>query len=280
MRLVLPPRGANAGLKRYKGEGVYRSIGRKNTSLRKVTKEEADAIALRKKSAGKGIDDSTKTMDNDDFVDSPSSDESVKDSAMEAINNSSIETGLDEDKESILDDSNESTKDDEDSAMKALSNSSNDTASDEITESILDGKEGIQNEKEFDKNVGKEASGVKRKYPPSLVDFIINNNTEDSSTPSKLQCFDSSMSNCHGENDTSTKSDVDEFDTHLNSLLNDKKDHSLIKIPPTKKKRYPQKICVNRRKHFGVRNDTRYICTLCDVALCKIPCFSEYHCNK
>ena len=46
MRLVLPPRGANAGLKRYKGEGIYRSIGRKNTSLRKVTKEEADAIAL------------------------------------------------------------------------------------------------------------------------------------------------------------------------------------------------------------------------------------------
>ena len=280
MRLVLPPRGANAGLKRYKGEGVYRSIGRKNTSLRKVTKEEADAIALRKKSAGKGIDDSTKTMDNDDFVDSPSSDESVKDSAMEAINNSSIETGLDEDKESILDGSNESTKDDEDSAMKALSNSSNDTASDEITESILDGKEGIQNEKEFDKNVGKEASAVKRKYPPSLVDFIINKNTEDSSTPSKLQCFDSSMSNCHDENNTSTKSTVDEFDTHLNSLLNDKKDHSLIKIPPTKKKRYPQKICVNCRKNFGVRNDTRYICTQCNVALCKEPCFSEYHCNK
>ena len=53
MRLVLPPRGANAGLKRYKGEGVYRSIGRKNTSLRKVTKEEADAITLRKKLLGK-----------------------------------------------------------------------------------------------------------------------------------------------------------------------------------------------------------------------------------
>ena len=53
MRLVLPPRGANAGLKHYKGEGVYRSIGRKNTSLRKVTKEEADAIALKKKSAGR-----------------------------------------------------------------------------------------------------------------------------------------------------------------------------------------------------------------------------------
>ena len=256
MRLVLPPRGANAGLKRYKGEGVYRSIGRKNTSLRKVTKEEADAIALKKKSAGKGIDDSTNTRDNDDFVDSPSSDESVKvdeDSAMETISNSAEEEPVNDDKESNIDDKEEVDNKNEENAVNDL-------------------------KRKFDEE-GQEA-GVKHKYPPSLVDFIINKNTEDSSTPSKLQCFDSSMSNCHDENNTSTKSTVDEFDTHLNSLLNDKKDHSLIKIPPTKKKRYPQKICVNCRKNFGVRNDTRYICTLCDVALCKQPCFAEYHCNK
>ena len=55
---------------------------------------------------------------------------------------------------------------------------------------------------------------------------------------------------------------------------------SLIKIPPKKRKRYPQKICIHCRQNHGVRKDTRYICTLCDVALCKEPCFAEYHCNK
>jgi len=29
MRLVFKPRGANAGLNRYKGKGIYKSIGRK-----------------------------------------------------------------------------------------------------------------------------------------------------------------------------------------------------------------------------------------------------------
>ena len=55
--------------------------------------------------------------------------------------------------------------------------------------------------------------------------------------------------------------------------------HSLSKITPTGKKKWPQKPCVLCRK-YGVRNDTRYICNLCNIALCKEPCFSEYHCNK
>ena len=45
MRLVFKPRGANAGLNRYKGKGIYKSIGRKVylSGVRKRTKEEADA---------------------------------------------------------------------------------------------------------------------------------------------------------------------------------------------------------------------------------------------
>ena len=76
-------------------------------------------------------------------------------------------------------------------------------------------------------------------------------------------------------------SEVDECDIQSNELLKDKKeDHSLIKIPPTKRKKYAQKVCVHCRYKYGVWNDTRYICTLCDIALCKEPCFAEYHCNK
>ena len=64
-------------------------------------------------------------------------------------------------------------------------------------------------------------------------------------------------------------------------LIKERKKHcSLTKIQPKKRKRYSQKICVHCRQNHGVRKDTRYICTLCDVALCKEPCFAEYHYNK
>ena len=62
-------------------------------------------------------------------------------------------------------------------------------------------------------------------------------------------------------------------------LQNMKSDHILSQIPPTERKKWPQKECVCCRK-YGVRRDTRYICSLCNAALCKEPCFSEYHCSK
>ena len=252
MRLVINRRNcnANAGLNRYNGRGIYQNIGRKVllSGLRKVKKDEAEIADLDEKIEGKGID----------VVDSSNSDESTKvdsdeKSSIETTSNSSNETAADEDKESIVDE-----------------------------KSVHNDEESIQNDEESNEKSDEEteASGVKRKYSPSVIDFLINNNTKDSSTPPKLQCLDSSMSYCHDENDTSTKSDVDDFDTHLNTLLNEKKNHSLIKIPPTKKKRYPQSIFVRCRQNLDVRNDTRYICMRCNVALCKEPCFSEYHCNK
>ena len=53
--------------------------------------------------------------------------------------------------------------------------------------------------------------GNKRKYTPSVIDFLINNNSDDMSTPipTKLQCLDSSLSSCLDGNNTTTKSDVD-----------------------------------------------------------------------
>ena len=271
MRLVINSRNCNAneGLNRYNGKGIYQALGPQHTGLRKVEKDETNANDLKKKSIGKGINDSS--MGDVDAVDSSNIEESTKvdsdeDSVREAINNSSNGTVVNKDKESIADDEEKSAHDDEESSV------------DDEEVDINDEKEDV-NDADLKEEVDDQKSGDKRKYPPSLVDYLINNNTDDTSItiPTKLQRLDSPMSYCHDENDTSTKSDVDDFDTHLDTLLNDKKDHSLIKIPPTKKKRYPQKICVHCRQNLGVRNDTRYICTLCDVALCKIPCFSEYH---
>ena len=55
--------------------------------------------------------------------------------------------------------------------------------------------------------------------------------------------------------------------------------HLLSQIPATEKKKWPQKRCVYCRK-YGTRRDTRYICSSCNIALCKSPCFSEYHSCK
>ena len=217
----------------------YRYIGRKPYLSRKVEKNEADGDD-KKIEKGEGIDD----------VDSSNIDESGSDekSSIETISNFTEEESVNDDKESNIDDKEEVFNKNEENAVDDL------------------------NLKRKLDEEGQEA-GVKHKYPPSIVDFLINNNTDDSSmpVPTKLNCLDSSISSCH---------DNDDFDTHLNKLLDEKKDHSLIKIPPTKRKRYPQKICVHCRRNLGIRNDTRYICTLCDVALCKQPCFSEYHCDK
>ena len=52
--------------------------------------------------------------------------------------------------------------------------------------------------------------------------------------------------------------------------------HLLSQIPPTEKKKWPQKPCIICRRN-GVRHDTRYCCKFCNAALCKEPCFREYH---
>ena len=294
MRLVINTRNcnANAGLSRYKGAGIHQAIGRQHTGLRKVKKDDEETDNLKEKSVGKGINASTNTVENVDAVDSDKSVKVDEDSAMEAISNSSTETALDEDKKSILDDNDESTKVDEDSAMEALSNSSNETASDEDKESILDDKEkslhddkeGIQNEKELDEkhNEGKEASGVKRKYSQSVIDFLINNNNTDDTSipvPMKLQRFDSSISDLQ-ENDIHSITNSNDHDSHKDERISEQStNHQLTLIPPTEGKKWPQKKCVYCRQKFGLRNDTRYICIQCNVAVCK-PCFSDYHCNK
>ena len=263
MRLIIETRGSNggAGLNRYKGEGMFIRLGRKHTGLEKVkdgmvNDKTPDADGLQESFVGKGINVSTNSMEKVDAVDSLKTDESSKvdsneQSFMETISNSSKETAVDED---VTDDEEKPAHNDEENML-------------------------VDQELKEKSDEETQAVGRKRNYSPYVIDFLINNNTDDSAIPSsaKLQSLNSSMPDCDEEKKGLTKSDIDDSDTQLSKLLSVKKDHSLIKIPPTKRKRYPQKICVHCRKQYGVRNDTRHICTACDVALCKEPCFAEYH---
>ena len=66
---------------------------------------------------------------------------------------------------------------------------------------------------------------------------------------------------------------------NLNSVEKKSSDgdrHMISQIPPTEKKKWPQKPCTICRR-YGVRHDTRYYCKFCNAALCKEPCFREYH---
>ena len=264
MRLVIeiPGRSCGAGLNRYNGREMYSSVGRKDLQKKRIhSPKNADAGSddLTEKLTGKGLDVSTNTVENEDVVDISNSEKSTKsesdeDSSMETNSNSSKEEQVIDDKESTVNNDEESVSND--------------------TESIADGEELAEKVDE-----ATHAAGVKRKFPASFVDSIINQSSKEWSQP-KLQRLDSSLMDCPENNDASTSSDVDESDIQPNELLKDKKeDHSLIKIPPTKRKKWPQKACVHCRQKYGIRNDTRYICTLCDIALCKEPCFAVYHYN-
>ena len=259
MRLIIERRTSNggAGLNRYKGEGIFIPLGRKHNGLKKVKVDmvkdkKPNEDYLQESFVGTGINVSTNSMKKVD-VDSLNTDESPKldsneQSFTDAINNSGKETAADED------DEEKPTQNEEENMLV----------------------DGDLKEKSDEKT---QAAGRKRNYSPYVIDFLINNNTDDLaiSASAKQQSLNSSMPDCGEENEDLMKSDIDDSDTQLSKLLREKKDHSLVKIPPTKRKKYPQKICVHCRKQYGVRNDTRHICTVCDVALCKEPCFVEYH---
>ena len=71
---------------------------------------------------------------------------------------------------------------------------------------------------------------------------------------------------------------LNDNDIHKNERSPEQsKNHRLTLIQPTEQKKWPQKKCVYCRRKYGIRNDTRYICLQCNVALCKEPCFAAYH---
>lgn len=58
--------------------------------------------------------------------------------------------------------------------------------------------------------------------------------------------------------------------------------HFPMEVPATEKKANPSRKCVlcsRKRDHRGkpVRKESRYMCKLCQVPLCVVPCFEKYH---
>ena len=223
MRLVLNSRNcnANAGLNRFKGEGIYQALGRKHTGLRKVETDEADKDDMGKETEGEGVDAADSNIEKH---------ESDEESSIETISNF--------------------TEDEPTTDCEIDKNDKEDVGNDNQE----NGADKVNLKRKID-----EEACVEQKYPPSIVDFLINHNTDDSPIPipTKLQCLQ-------------------------NGEMNDEKStkHELSLIYPTKTKKWPQKKCVHCRRNYGLRKDTRYRCLQCDVPLCKEPCFADYHCNK
>ena len=278
MRLVIKSRNCNgnAGLNRYKGEGIYQALGRKHTGLRKVKKDEKDAKDLNKNNEGEGIDvvDSNVDKCENRESDEESSIETISNFTEDESNMDDKEDDVNENDENGLDEVNlkrkgdskvdkcENRESDEESSIETISNFTEDEPTND-DESNMDDKEDDVNENDENesdevnlKRKFDEEAGVKQKYPPSIVDYFINNNADDSAIPipTKLQCLQ-------------------------NGEMSDEKSkkHQLCLIHPTVRKKWPQKKCVICRRNYGLRKDTRYRCMQCDVPLCKEPCFAEYH---
>ncbi len=108
----------------------------------------------------------------------------------------------------------------------------------------------------------------------SFHSFQENRQTKKNNRDNSVKEFISMLDNIKNE-----RSDGDEgkIIKETNQDKDDRPIHRLIQIPPTNKKKWPQKPCVYcRRKQ--VRQDTRYKCSSCNTALCK-DCFSNYHAN-
>ena len=149
-----------------------------------------------------------------------------------------------------------------DDTSRSNSIEENDITDDSDGENSVDGDE-MKDQSVSNGDEEANIAGTKRKYLPSFIDSIINRTSEESSmSPQpKIKCIPEYYENNEQTQDTNS-------------------DHSLSKIPPTERKKWPQKPCVHCRRKYGFRNDTRFICILCNAALCKKPCFSEYHCTK
>ncbi|KAK8769938.1 hypothetical protein V5799_013595 [Amblyomma americanum] len=59
--------------------------------------------------------------------------------------------------------------------------------------------------------------------------------------------------------------------------------HFLSLIPPTTAKQNPTRVCrvcTNTQHRPKQRKESRYLCSTCQVPLCVVPCFEEYHTKK
>ena len=134
---------------------------------------------------------------------------------------------------------------------------------------------------------------VIRRFNPYVIKSEVDTEDELQMKPSKKMTMETEQS-FHKENRQTEKNNtvsVREFISKLDDIINERDGdkikkinqedertkHQLVQIPPTERKKWPQKPCVYCRRN-KVRRDTRYICSSCNTALCK-DCFSKYHAN-
>ena len=158
--------------------GLYRRNPRHQTTnlktkqkLRQPMYVITNADDLNKKYVGKGSDVSTNCMRND---------------AVDSNNNESTEL-----------------KSDQESVMETISNSSKESTVDRNEEMIVDDKE---LKDKSDEEI--QAAGVKCKYSPSYIDFLINNNIDDSVIPTPTKQHDDSNDDSVEKNGDSIKSGI------------------------------------------------------------------------
>ncbi|GFR25865.1 uncharacterized protein TNCT_613011 [Trichonephila clavata] len=58
------------------------------------------------------------------------------------------------------------------------------------------------------------------------------------------------------------------------------KGHKMVPVPPTEKKKGGVMRKCRACSSHGVRKETSVMCANCGVALCKFPCFRNYHTRK
>ena len=128
------------------------------------------------------------------------------------------------------------------------------------------------------------------KKPSDVVDHSVSNHSSDSDQNNDsedggvIEKCDASYDDSNEDTSESDGDGIEKDHTLVKRKLSssdeaiseDSKTHVPSRLPPTEKKKWPQKPCVVCRR-YGTRHDTRYYCRMCNKALCKSPCFKEYH---
>ena len=148
-------------MNRYEGEGICSSIGRKHIGCREVEKEGTDTNDLDKKVRRKGIDSVDSKIEECNKL------ESDEESCTGTISNSTEEEPAIDHKESNVDNEEESVSNHKGSIVD----------DEELSEKVDDIT---------------PAAGVKRKFPTSFVDSIINKSSEDELQP-KIKFWNTSF---------------------------------------------------------------------------------------
>ena len=66
----------------------------------------------------------------------------------------------------------------------------------------------------------------------------------------------------------------------LRPLLPDDQPHPIVRVPPTENKPRPSRPCFRCYANGRKRKESRFMCGVCGVTLCRRPCFVVYHVDQ